>query len=30
MEFQQDEHFQASDFHIMAWGDYIGNNAVLS
>ena len=30
MEFQLSENFEASEFHIMDWGYYKWNNAVLS
>ena len=29
VEFQQDEHFEASEFHIMGWEYYKWNNATL-
>ena len=29
VEFQQDEHFEASEFHIMDWEYYKWNNATL-
>ena len=29
VEFQEDEHFEASEFHIMGWEYYRGNNATL-